>query len=70
MFDACIGSINVNPARLDVPVDVVTLTLPVVPAPTITLILVAELTVNDEEAVPPKLTALAHDKFVPVIFTV
>jgi hypothetical protein len=52
------------------PFDVVTLTLPVAPAPTTAVILVALTTVNEVAAVPPKLTAVAPVKFVPVIVTV
>lgn len=47
----------------------VTLTFPDAPAPTIAVILVAELTLNDVAAVPPKLTAVAPVKLVPVIVT-
>jgi hypothetical protein len=61
------AGININPARVAVPPDVVTLTFPEVPAPTTAVILVAELTVNEVAAVPPKLTAVAPAKFVPVI---
>jgi hypothetical protein len=52
------------------PFDVVTLTAPVVPEPTTAVILVALTTVNVVAAVPPKLTAVAPVKFVPVIVTV
>ena len=61
------GGINVNPAIDTVPPGVVILTLPVVPAPTTAVILVAELTVNEEAATPPKFTAVAPVKLVPVI---
>ena len=67
---AGVAAINVNPALLAMPFDVVTLTLPVVPAPTIAVMLVALTTVNEVAAVPPKLTAVAPVKFVPVIVTV
>ena len=62
--------INVNPALLAMPFAVVTLTLPVAPAPTTAVILVALTTVNEVAAVPPKLTAVVPVKFVPVIVTV
>jgi hypothetical protein len=52
------------------PFDVVTLTAPVVPAATTAVMLVALTTVNEVAAVPPKLTAVAPVKFVPVIVTV
>ena len=62
--------INVNPALLAMPFAVVTLTLPVAPAPTTAVMLVALTTVNEVAAVPPRLTAVAPVKFVPVIVTV
>jgi hypothetical protein len=52
------------------PFDVVTLTLPVAPAPTTAVMLVALTTVNEVAAVPPKLITVAPVKFVPVIVTV
>jgi len=72
--DATVGAVgvpmNVNPARVAVPPGVVTLTLPEVPAATTAVMLVAETTLNDVAAVPPKLTAVAPVKLVPVIVTV
>ena len=59
--------INVKPARVAVPPDVATLTLPEVPAPTTAVIWVALSTVNEVAAVSPKLTAVAPVKLVPVI---
>ena len=47
----------------------VTLTLPEVPDATTAVMLVAETTLNDVAAVPPKLTAVAPVKFVPVMVT-
>ena len=67
---AGVAAINVNPVLLALPFAVVTLTLPVVPAATTAVILVALTTVNEVAAVPPKLTAVAPVKFVPVIVTV
>ena len=67
---AGVAVINENPALLAMPFDVVTLTLPVAPAPTTAVILAALTTVNVVTAVPPKLTAVAPVKFVPVIVTV
>jgi hypothetical protein len=64
------AGIHVNPARLAVPPGVVTLTLPVDPEPTTAVIWVAEFTIKEEAAVPPKLTAVAPVKFVPVSVTV
>ena len=61
--------INVNPLLDAVPPGVVTLTLPDAPVPTTAVILVAELTVNEEAATPPKLTTVAPLKLVPVINT-
>ena len=63
--------INVNvPLEVAVPPGVVTEIVPVVPVATTTVILVALTTTNDVAAVPPKLTAVAPVKFVPVIVTV
>ena len=51
------------------PPGVVTLTLPEVPDATTAVMLVAETTLNDVAAVPPKLTAVAPVKLVPVMIT-
>ena len=67
---AGVADVNVNPILLAMPLDVVTLTLPVVPVPTTAVMLVALTTVNEVAAVPPKLTADAPVKFVPVKVTV
>ena len=64
------AGINVNPARVAVPPGVVTLTLPEVPDPTTAVMLVAKTTLNDVTAVPPKLTAVAPVKLVPVMVMV
>ena len=53
-----------------VPPGVVIEISPVDPVPTVAVILVGELTVNDVDSVPPKLTAVAPVKFVPVIVTI
>ena len=58
-----------KPANVPVPDAVVTETVPEAPAPTVALMLVALTTVNEVAAVPPKLTAVAPVKFVPVIVT-
>jgi hypothetical protein len=63
------GGRYVKPARVPVPDAVVTDTEPDAPAPTVALMLVALTTVNDLAAVPPKLTAVAPVKFVPVMLT-
>lgn len=53
-----------------VPPGVVTETFPVEPSPTTAVMLVAaELTLNDLAAVPPKFTAVAPLKLVPVMVT-
>jgi hypothetical protein len=52
-----------------VPPGVVTETFPVEPSPTTAVILVADLTENDWAAVPPKATAVAPLKLVPVMVT-
>jgi hypothetical protein len=58
------------PLLTAMPEGVVTLMVPVVPLPTVAVICVAELTVNEMAAVPPMLTAVAPVKFVPVMLTV
>ena len=64
------GGTNVNSARVAVPPEVVTLTLPVVPLATTAVMLVALTTLNEVAAVPPKLTAVAPVRLVPVMVTV
>jgi hypothetical protein len=70
MVGVAIGRLNVNPAKEAAPPGVVTLTLPDAPAPTTAVMLVAEATLNEVAAVPPKLTAVAPKKLVPVMVTV
>jgi hypothetical protein len=62
--------INVKPARLELPPGVVTETLPEAPVPTTAVMLVGETTLKEAAAVPPKLTAVALVKSVPVKVTV
>jgi len=64
------GGINVNPANVPVPPGVVTATAPVAPAATTAIICVEETTLKLIAGVPPKATAVAPLKFVPVIVTV
>jgi hypothetical protein len=65
------GAGKVNPANKPVPLGVVTLTFPEAPrAETTAVMLVAETTLKEVAAAPPKLTAVAHVKFVPVKVTV
>ena len=64
------GLQKVKPVLAPVPLAVVTLTLPLVPLPTTAVMVVAFTTVNEVAAVPPKLTAVAPVKFVPVMVTV
>jgi hypothetical protein len=68
--DVMTGGGKVNPASTPVPLGVVTLTFPEVPAATTAVMLVAETTVKEVAAVPPKLTAVAPVKSVPVTVTV
>ena len=53
-----------------VPPGVLTLTLPLVPLATTAVIWLSSTTTFDEAAVPPKLTAVAPVKLVPVMVTV
>ena len=64
------GVLYVNPPSEAVPLAVVTLMLPDAPEPTTAVMVVEETTVKDVAAVPPKLTAVAPVKFVPVMVTV
>jgi hypothetical protein len=69
-LDCGFSTEKTNPANEADPADVVTLTSPLAPAPT-TAVMVVELTTENEvAAVPPKLTAVAPVKSVPVIVTV
>ena len=60
----------VNPSMVAVPADVVTDIAPLAPVPTTAVILVAESTVNDLAAVPPKRTAVAPVRLLPLIVMV
>jgi hypothetical protein len=64
------AGINVNPASDAIPPGVVTATLPELPAATTAVMVVAFTTLKEEAAVPPKLTAEASVKLVPVMVTV
>lgn len=68
--DVTVGPAMVKPAEVAVPEGVVTEMLPEVPLATTAVMLVALVTVNEVAAVPPKLTAVAPVKLVPVIVTV
>jgi len=63
-------AVKVKPVRVAKPAGVVTETLPVVPLATTALMVVELTTENEVAAVPPKLTAVAPVKLVPVIITV
>ena len=64
------AGIKVNPANTPVPSGLVTLTFPEAPVAITAVMLVAETTVKEVAAVPPKLTAVAPVKSVPVMVTV
>ena len=64
------GRVSVKPAFVAEPPAVVTITFPVAPFPTTAVMVVALVTVNDVAAVPPKLTAVAPVKLVPVMVMV
>jgi hypothetical protein len=68
--EVMVGNAMVKPARLAVPPGVVMEMLPDVPLPTTAVMLVALTTVKEAAAVPPKLTAVAPVKLVPVKVTV
>ena len=58
-----------KPASEAVLQPVVTVTAPVPPAPTVAIMLVDERMLKEDAGLPPKLTAVAPVKFVPVITT-
>jgi hypothetical protein len=64
------AAIKVKPANEAVPPDVVRLTAPVAPVPTIATIYVEETTVNDVTDVPPNVIADVLLKLVPVILII
>jgi hypothetical protein len=64
------AGIKTKPALVAVPPSVVTETFPLAPAPTTASMEVEEFIIYDVAAVPPKLTADAPVKFVPVMVTV
>lgn len=69
--DVMVGTaVKVKPVSVARPAGVVTLMLPVVPLATTAFIVVELITENELAAVPPKLTAVAPVKLVPVIITV
>jgi hypothetical protein len=61
---------NAKPTRLEFPFGVVTLTLPLAPVPTTAVMVVLLKTLKLVAATPPKLTAVAPVKLVPVKVTV
>jgi len=63
------GGNQVKPASEELPPGFVTITLPVAPFPTIAVMLVEELTVNERAFIPPILTPVAPVKEVPEIFS-
>jgi hypothetical protein len=68
--DVITGPVYVKPARLPVPLAVVTVTLPELPFETTALIVVSDNIVYEVANIPPNLTAVAPVKFTPLIFTV
>ena len=65
-----VGAETVKVAPEPVPPGVVTDTVPVEPFPTTAVMLVALATLNDATAMPPKVTAVAPVKLVPVMVIV
>ena len=59
-----------KPVRFPVPKELLTLTFPLAPFPITALIVVGLMIVNDAAAIPPKLTAVALEKFIPEIIIV
>ena len=65
-----VGTQNLNPAKLPTPALFVTATLPLAPLPTTAAITESFITENELAAVPPKLTAVAFMKELPLIVMV
>ena len=63
------GEPKEKPSALTCPFGVATVTAPDAPWPTMAVMLVGELTVNDPAAAAPKRTAVAPVKLVPVMVT-
>ena len=70
MVGGMAAPIKVKPVIVPTPLALVTLTLPVAPAPITAVMEVALTTLYEVAAVPPKLTAEAPVKLVPVMVTV
>lgn len=64
------GDTNIKPLCKAVPPGVVTDTFPEAPLLTTAVIVVAFTTAKEDALTPPKLTAVAPEKFVPLIVTV
>ena len=58
-----------NPLLVPTPMEVVTDTLPLAPLPTVAVIVLESTTVNEAAAVPPKRTAVAPVKKLPLMST-
>ena len=56
-----------NPPKLSDPPEVVTFTNPVAPAPTTAIIGLSFITIKELAAIPPKVTAVAPLKALPLI---
>jgi len=65
-----VGGMYVNPALVPTPSGLVTATIPLFPASTTAVIVVEFTTANEAAASPPKLTAVAVVKLVPVMVIV
>ena len=64
-----VSDVKIKPGLLAIPPGVTTVTDPEAPDATTAVIVVALTTLNEAAAVPPKLTAVAPEKFIPVIVT-
>ena len=58
-----------KPLLEPVPIEVLTETAPLAPLPTVALMVVESTTVNEAAATPPKLTAVAPLRLVPLMRT-
>ena len=62
--------INTKPVLVAMPPGLVTVMLPLVPSPTTASMVVLSITLKEAASVPPKATAVAAIKLLPIIVTV
>lgn len=70
LTDGATGAQKIKPFKFAVPSCVTTLILPLAPPPTTAVMVVAFTTLTEVAAIPPKLTAVTPERFVPEIVIV